>query len=118
MKIAFCISKFARFSKIKVKNLFFYFQLGQFPIIEVMVVTIITTVASYPNPYTRMGATAMIDVLVQECGPIINSDLCDYKIKVYTFETCRNFLSKFYIIIYYVASVLLFQLRYCNDNIW
>lgn len=47
-----------------------------------MVVTLITTVGSFPNPYTRMGATGMIDILVQECGPVITSDLCDFKMKV------------------------------------
>jgi len=68
------------------------FKLGQFPIIEVMVLTFITTVAAYPNPYTRMGATAMIDELVQECGPVINSDLCDYKITVCRFSSWKTIL--------------------------
>ena len=61
-----------------------YLQLGEYPITEVLVVTLITTLLAYPNPYTRIGASAMIDELFQECGPIDNNNLCDYQ-KVVSF---------------------------------
>jgi len=59
-------------------------KLGEYPITEVLVVTLITTLLAYPNPYTRIGASAMIDELFQECGPIDNNNLCDYQ-KVVSF---------------------------------
>nr|BAC75635.1 CLC chloride channel [Ascidia sydneiensis samea] len=53
-------------------------RLGDYPILEVMVVTLITAVAGYQNPYTRIGATPMIYELVKECHPWETNNLCDY----------------------------------------
>nr|XP_002127837.1 H(+)/Cl(-) exchange transporter 4-like [Ciona intestinalis] len=53
-------------------------KLGNYPIIEVMVVTLVTAAASYPNPYTRIDASMMIAELVKECGPVVQNNLCDY----------------------------------------
>ncbi|XP_018325354.1 H(+)/Cl(-) exchange transporter 5 isoform X2 [Agrilus planipennis] len=55
-----------------------YSKLGQYPVTEVLVVTVITAVLAYPNPYTRMNTSQLIYLLFSQCG-ISNSDsLCDY----------------------------------------
>uniref|UniRef100_H2YSM8 Chloride channel protein n=1 Tax=Ciona savignyi TaxID=51511 RepID=H2YSM8_CIOSA len=50
-------------------------KLGNYPILEVVVVTFITAAASYPNPYTRIDASMMIAELVKECGPVMQNNL-------------------------------------------
>ncbi|XP_076802251.1 H(+)/Cl(-) exchange transporter 4-like [Clavelina lepadiformis] len=55
-------------------------KLGKFPILEVMVITLITVLLSYPNPFTRMDASTVINELVQECGPTSHTNLCDYNV--------------------------------------
>uniref|UniRef100_A0A336MTH3 Chloride channel protein n=1 Tax=Culicoides sonorensis TaxID=179676 RepID=A0A336MTH3_CULSO len=53
-------------------------KLGQFPVAEVLIVTLVTAVIAYPNPYTRMNMSELIYLLFSQCG-ISNSDpLCDY----------------------------------------
>ncbi|XP_047040475.1 H(+)/Cl(-) exchange transporter 5 isoform X1 [Helicoverpa armigera] len=53
-------------------------KLGQYPVTEVLVVTLVTAVIAYPNPYTRMNTSELIYLLFNQCG-ISNSDpLCDY----------------------------------------
>ncbi|XP_014364738.2 H(+)/Cl(-) exchange transporter 5 isoform X1 [Papilio machaon] len=53
-------------------------KLGQYPVTEVLVVTLVTAVVAYPNPYTRMNTSQLIYLLFNQCG-ISNSDpLCDY----------------------------------------
>ncbi|XP_028026913.1 H(+)/Cl(-) exchange transporter 5 isoform X3 [Bombyx mandarina] len=55
-----------------------YSKLGQYPVTEVLVVTLITAILAYPNPYTRMNTSELIYLLFNQCG-ISNSDpLCDY----------------------------------------
>ncbi|XP_028176993.1 H(+)/Cl(-) exchange transporter 3 isoform X5 [Ostrinia nubilalis] len=55
-----------------------YSKLGQYPVTEVLVVTLVTAVVAYPNPYTRMNTSQLIYLLFNQCG-ISNSDpLCDY----------------------------------------
>ncbi|XP_026758502.3 H(+)/Cl(-) exchange transporter 5 isoform X4 [Galleria mellonella] len=55
-----------------------YSKLGQYPVTEVLVVTLLTAVIAYPNPYTRMNTSQLIYLLFNQCG-ISNSDpLCDY----------------------------------------
>ncbi|WAQ98462.1 CLCN3-like protein [Mya arenaria] len=54
-------------------------SLGKYPIIEVLVVAFITTLLSFPNPYTRMNTSEMIRQLVSRCGPEDNTDLCGYQ---------------------------------------
>ncbi|KAL4704292.1 hypothetical protein ACJJTC_012868 [Scirpophaga incertulas] len=53
-------------------------KLGQYPVTEVLIVTLVTALISYPNPYTRMNTSQLIYLLFNQCG-ISNSDpLCDY----------------------------------------
>ncbi|XP_055708576.1 H(+)/Cl(-) exchange transporter 5 isoform X1 [Phlebotomus papatasi] len=55
-----------------------YSRLGQYPVAEVLVITLITAIIAYPNPYTRMNMGELIFLLFKQCG-ISNSDpLCDY----------------------------------------
>ncbi|KAK3099995.1 hypothetical protein FSP39_013201, partial [Pinctada imbricata] len=54
-------------------------RLGNYPIIEVLVITFITALLSFPNPYTRLNTSELIRQLVGRCGPEDTSDLCDYK---------------------------------------
>lgn len=49
-------------------------KLGQYPVTEVMVITLITAIISYPNPYTRLNMSQLILLLFSQCG-ISNSDL-------------------------------------------
>ncbi|KAK2720092.1 H(+)/Cl(-) exchange transporter 5-like isoform X2 [Artemia franciscana] len=53
-------------------------KLGQYPITEVLLVTLATAIVGYPNPYTRMSSTRLIYLMFSQCG-IANDDLlCDY----------------------------------------
>lgn len=54
-------------------------KLGNYPIIEVLVVTFVTALLSYPNQYTRLNTSELIKMLVGRCGPEDDTDLCDYK---------------------------------------
>lgn len=54
-------------------------KLGNYPIIEVLVVTFVTALLSYPNQYTRINTSELIKMLVGRCGPEDDTDLCDYK---------------------------------------
>ncbi|XP_022902115.1 H(+)/Cl(-) exchange transporter 5 isoform X1 [Onthophagus taurus] len=55
-----------------------YSKLGQYPVTEVLVVTAITAIIAYPNPYTRMNTSELIYLLFSQCG-ISNADnVCDY----------------------------------------
>ena len=49
-------------------------MLGQYPQLEVVVVTFMTALIAYPNPYTRMGASTLIYTLFDQCGAA-NNDL-------------------------------------------
>jgi chloride channel 3/4/5 len=59
-------------------------KLGSFPITEVLIVTFITAIITYPNPYTRISMTELIKILVGQCKAEDNSNLCNYE---------RNFTS-------------------------
>ncbi|XP_046414360.1 H(+)/Cl(-) exchange transporter 5 isoform X6 [Neodiprion pinetum] len=53
-------------------------KLGQYPVTEVLVVTVATAIIAYPNPYTRMNTSQLIYLLFSQCG-VSNADmLCDY----------------------------------------
>ncbi|KOC66760.1 H(+)/Cl(-) exchange transporter 3 [Habropoda laboriosa] len=53
-------------------------KLGQYPVTEVLIVTVVTAVIGYPNPYTRMSTSQLIYLLFSQCG-VSNADiLCDY----------------------------------------
>lgn len=53
-------------------------RLGQYPISEVVIVTLITALASFPNPYTRKNTSQLIAELFRECGADEMTDICDY----------------------------------------
>ncbi|EFX79887.1 hypothetical protein DAPPUDRAFT_319185 [Daphnia pulex] len=53
-------------------------RIGQYPVTEVIVLTLINAVISYPNPYTRMSSTRLIYLLFSQCGVANNDYLCDY----------------------------------------
>lgn len=53
-------------------------KLGLYPVIEVIVVTLITAVLSFPIPYTRKNTSELIAELFQDCGPNEFTHLCDY----------------------------------------
>ncbi|RVE51055.1 hypothetical protein evm_004346 [Chilo suppressalis] len=55
-----------------------YSKLGQYPVTEVLVVTLVTAVLSYPNPYTRMNTSQLIYLLFNQCGISNRDPLCDY----------------------------------------
>lgn len=50
-----------------------YSKLGQYPVTEVLGVTLITAIIAFPNPYTRMNTSQLIFLLFSQCG-ISNSD--------------------------------------------
>ncbi|VDH95094.1 chloride channel 3/4/5 [Mytilus galloprovincialis] len=43
-------------------------KLGQYPIAEVLCVTLLTAILSYPNKYTRMNTSELIRQLFSRCG--------------------------------------------------
>uniref|UniRef100_A0A915EHK8 Chloride channel protein n=1 Tax=Ditylenchus dipsaci TaxID=166011 RepID=A0A915EHK8_9BILA len=54
-------------------------MLGQNPIYEVLIVTLVTSSMAFFNPYTRKSASALIKQLFDRCGPEdYMMDLCDY----------------------------------------
>ncbi|ETN58115.1 chloride channel protein 3 [Anopheles darlingi] len=55
-----------------------YSKLGQYPVSEVLLVTFITAVIAYPNPYTRMNTSELIYLLFSQCGISNQDPLCDY----------------------------------------
>lgn len=59
-------------------------KLGRYPITEVVVMTLITAVITYPNPFTRISMTELIKILVSQCKAEDESYLCNYQ---------RNFTS-------------------------
>ncbi|KAK2567874.1 H(+)/Cl(-) exchange transporter 3 [Acropora cervicornis] len=50
-------------------------KLGQYPIAEVLLVTLVTAMIAYPNPYTRESTSVLIRRLFSQCGPADNSAL-------------------------------------------
>ncbi|KAL3995624.1 Voltage gated chloride channel family protein [Acanthocheilonema viteae] len=61
--------------------------LGNNPVKEVLVVTLITAFVSYFNPYTRRSSSSLIRQLFDRCGPEdFMMDLCDYQNKTFSFD--------------------------------
>ncbi|XP_017843392.1 H(+)/Cl(-) exchange transporter 3 isoform X1 [Drosophila busckii] len=55
-------------------------KLGQYPVAEVLFVTLVTGIICYPNPFTRMNMNELIFLLVSKCSPGDSTNpLCDYK---------------------------------------
>uniref|UniRef100_A0A914UYJ1 H(+)/Cl(-) exchange transporter 3 n=2 Tax=Plectus sambesii TaxID=2011161 RepID=A0A914UYJ1_9BILA len=60
-------------------------RLGKHPITEVLIITLLTAAISYPNPYTRKSASALIKQLFDRCGPEDSmSGLCDYQNRTFS----------------------------------
>ncbi|EDO33333.1 predicted protein [Nematostella vectensis] len=53
-------------------------RFGNFSIAEVLLVTLITALIAFPNPYTRQSSSVLIQHLFRQCGPDDGSSLCDY----------------------------------------
>ncbi|CAF0815385.1 unnamed protein product [Rotaria sp. Silwood1] len=54
-------------------------RLGRYPVIEVIIIALLTLIISYPNPYTRMPMSTLIRRLITSCEPDDESLLCDYQ---------------------------------------
>lgn len=52
--------------------------LGDYPIAEVLLVTLATALLCFPSPYSRMPQSELINMLFSECGPTGGGLLCDY----------------------------------------
>ncbi|XP_052001145.1 H(+)/Cl(-) exchange transporter 5 [Xyrauchen texanus] len=52
--------------------------LGYYPVVEVLVVTLITALLAFPNEYTRMSSSELISELFNDCGLLDSSKLCNY----------------------------------------
>jgi len=59
-------------------------SLGRYPITEVVLITFITAIITFPNPFTRISMTELIKLLVSQCKADDESNLCNYE---------RNFTS-------------------------
>ncbi|KAL0969963.1 hypothetical protein UPYG_G00235330 [Umbra pygmaea] len=53
-------------------------RLGRFPVLEVLVVTGVTALLSFPNSYTRMSGSELISELFNDCSLMDSSQLCGY----------------------------------------
>uniref|UniRef100_A0A673KWY6 Chloride channel protein n=1 Tax=Sinocyclocheilus rhinocerous TaxID=307959 RepID=A0A673KWY6_9TELE len=53
-------------------------RLGHYPVIEVLVVTLLTALLAFPIEYTRMSSSELISELFNDCGLLDSSKLCDY----------------------------------------
>jgi len=53
-------------------------KLGQYPVVEVIVVACATALFAFPNKYTRMNASELIYLLFTQCGVTNEHDICDY----------------------------------------
>lgn len=62
-----CNIKWCRFRKTSI--------LGQYPVMEVLLLTAVTAILSYPNPYTRMGTSQLIYLLFSQCDVSSNDGL-------------------------------------------
>lgn len=66
-------------------------KLGKYPITEVLVIALITSVIGYPNEFTRMNSSELIRLLFSQCGIADNSILCDYKTNYTNVINSRSF---------------------------
>lgn len=53
-------------------------RLGQYPVVEVIVVAFATAILAYPNEYTRMNTSELIYLLFSQCGVTNQQGICDY----------------------------------------
>ncbi|XP_077084076.1 H(+)/Cl(-) exchange transporter 5 [Siphateles boraxobius] len=52
--------------------------LGHYPVLEVLLVTLITALLAFPNEYTRMNGSQLISELFNDCSLLDSSRICDY----------------------------------------
>ncbi|XP_051578794.1 H(+)/Cl(-) exchange transporter 5-like [Myxocyprinus asiaticus] len=52
--------------------------LGHYPVVEVLVVTLVTALLAFPNEYTQMSSSELISELFNDCGLLDSSKLCNY----------------------------------------
>uniref|UniRef100_A0A671KVC2 Chloride channel protein n=1 Tax=Sinocyclocheilus anshuiensis TaxID=1608454 RepID=A0A671KVC2_9TELE len=52
--------------------------LGHYPVLEVVVVTLLTAFLAFPIEYTRMSSSELISELFNDCGLLDSSKLCGY----------------------------------------
>lgn len=53
-------------------------RLGNYPVLEVILVAFTTAVLAYPNEYTRMNTSELIYLLFSQCGVTNQQGICDY----------------------------------------
>ena len=59
-------------------------RLGQYPVLEVVMVAFATAIMAYPNEYTRMNTSELIYLLFSQCGVTNQQGICDYKDRNFT----------------------------------
>ncbi|XP_043099769.1 H(+)/Cl(-) exchange transporter 5 isoform X2 [Puntigrus tetrazona] len=52
--------------------------LGHYPVLEVVVVALLTALLAFPIEYTRMSSSELISELFNDCGLLDSSKLCSY----------------------------------------
>lgn len=57
-------------------------RLGQYPVLEVVLVALATALLAFPNDYTRMSGSQLISELFNDCSLLDSSQLCDYTTQV------------------------------------
>ena len=59
-------------------------KLGNYPVLEVVLVAVATALLAYPNEYTRMNTSELIYLLFSQCGVTNQQGICDYKDRNFT----------------------------------
>ena len=59
-------------------------KLGNYPVLEVVLVAVATALLAYPNEYTRMNTSELIYLLFCQCGVTNQQGICDYKDRNFT----------------------------------
>lgn len=83
-------------------------KLGQYPVTEVLIVTVATAVIGYPNPYTRMSTSQLIYLLFSQCGGSNADILWSVKSSFYYFS--------FILTLRYPAKIFSFSFSYSDYN--
>ena len=52
--------------------------MGQYPVLEVVLVALTTAILAYPNEYTRMNTSELIYLLFSQCGVTNQQGICHY----------------------------------------
>lgn len=51
---------------------------GHYPVLEVIIVTLVTAFLAFPNEFTRMSSSTLISELFNDCSLLDSSKLCNY----------------------------------------